>query len=859
MSKKRSLLFLFICSLVIASLGHLFFILEWFQDRYMVGPNDGLQQMVTFKKLLYDQYSSGNFFYSSQFGLGGGTYSQLAFYFSTSFMFIVTSVIVFLLQSVQLIGAADTLFWANAAVFISISRTAIIIFITATVFHYMKTDWLPAFIGASIYALSAIYFRHVTYWEFFADAMLWIPLLVFAVEKIIREARGGWFIAAVAIVLFNNFYFAYVNLILINIYIVFRWFIPLVENETSKWKQCKIYIGSSILGFGISAISFVPAVYGYLNNHRPPYDKYIPLFQWDNMLFNSRYVLIPALFLVFLFFLALYKHRTFQLFASMSILFIFLHFSPHVASAFNGFSAPQYRWEYMLYFTISGAVAVGLHHIDKISNRQLVVSSLLVISLYFLVVLFDDKLPVISIVSGLIFAILFITILLLFVFMSKRNKWSYFLLCSGILVLTIFLANVCQYGISTVGNVNGVTKDHLLSEKYNGEEQRYIVQQIHDRESNPFFRIDWKVGSLNNTPIVQDFNGTSVYGSIINQHLLCFYLDHLNIDMGRESVSRYATLGNRANLYSLFQGKYMIREKDKLENIPFGFIDILKSDNYVVFENTTILPFVRTAKILFSEKDMEHASALAREHAMLEGAIVSNSVRRITTEIPQAKNIIHKTSLETAGASFNNNTLSVTEDSGGVDLVIDDPRPDTKDYYVNFHLENIAVDQGFTLKVNDYKTTRKSNQSIYKTFDDDLTIRVPKAEVIKIRLPKGNYVLNDLALYQEDYSTLKRVKQQTTNTDEINWDKNEISITYNNENHDQLMMLPIPYEKGWEVTINNEKQTVEKVNYAFLGFQIDKGINHITLVYSPPYFKISLLITVISLLISIMFFYRNRG
>lgn len=68
-------------------------------------------------------------------------------------------------------------------------------------------------------------------------------------------------------------------------------------------------------------------------------------------------------------------------------------------------------------------------------------------------------------------------------------------------------------------------------------------------------------GVRNNTPIIYGFNGFSAYSSILNKDLLAFYWNDLSIDMGRESVSRYASLGDRANLYSLLYGKYYMTEK----------------------------------------------------------------------------------------------------------------------------------------------------------------------------------------------------------------------------------------------------------------------------------------------------------
>lgn len=858
MHKKRKVLYLLLSSLIVATLGHIFFLAEWLQDRYMVGPNDGLQQMLPFKKLLYEQYTSGNFFYSSQFGLGGGTYSQLAFYYTTSFIFILTVLIVYLLQTFHLIGPADILFWANVALVVSIARLALIIAITTTVFKYMKSDWLPAFIGASFYGLSAIYFRHVTYWEFFADAMLWLPILVFGAEKIIKEKRPGWFIVSMAITLINNFYFAYINIIFIFVYIVFRWFIILGDNETSKRQQLKLYFYSSFLGFGISAIAFIPAVYGYLHNYRPRYDNSVHLFSWDNILFDSRFIVIPTIFLIFTFSFCLYKNRIFLLFTAMSILFILCHFSPIVASAFNGFSAPQYRWEYILSFTIAGSIVFGLQQKTRLNKRGFILSSLMVSICYVSLALLDESVQLFSALSLAIFGNVLITILLLLMHIWRKDKLQHYILYIGLLILVLAFANIFQYGLSLAGGVNKVSKSYLLTENYNGKDQRAVIQQIKQRDAG-FYRIDWKVSSLNNTPIVQDYNGISVYGSILNEHLLYFYLNHMNIDTGRESVSRYATFGNRANLYSLLQGKYMIREKDKLENVPHGFKEIVRSKGYIVFENTNVLPFVRTAKVLFSEKNMEQASDLAKEHAMLEGVIVPNTNGKRTTSVkPLPQNIINHTQLETVNASYNDNKLTVTEEMGGIDILTNGLSSDTKDLYFQFYLKNFAVDQGFTMKVNDYKTTRKSNQSIYKTEDDLMTIRLPRADKIKIRLPKGNYILKGMELYKENYKLLESAKREEIDKAILSWEDNKISIRYDNQNSSQFIILPIPFEKGWKLHVNNKKEVIEKVNYAFIGFKIREGVNRIKLVYYPPYYLSSLLITIISLFLSILFYRREH-
>ncbi|MEC5260081.1 YfhO family protein [Bacillus amyloliquefaciens] len=842
-----------------AAAAHVFFLKEWSAGRYMTGYGDGIAQMAVFKKLLFDQYMNGRLFYSYSFGLGGGVYSQLGYYFSTSFLFLFISAAVRILQLMQLSGEADALFWAQASVFISIAKQSFIIFTAACVFRYFVKRTLPAFVGAVLYGVSIIYFRHEVYWDFFTDSMVWLPLLVFGAEKIIREKKPAWFIFACALTLINNFYFAYINLIFIGIYILFRWIIRLEDNEAKRLTQCRMFILSGLLGFGISAVSFIPVVYGYLNNLRPPYSQHIDWLDFsDNILFSSRIIILPAAFLLFLFTFSLYKNRLFRLFAGISLLYILFHFSPFAASAFNGFSAPQNRFEYVLCFTVAGTVAVGLSKLSDISRKSMLISAVLAVLLYwsqmrrFSLDISDHAYLSILLLLGLTIAAFFAA--------KVRLRGAVPAVYGVILLTAVLTANTYEkYALSEGGKIYTVSHTFMTGPDYKGKEQAELIQRLKEKDPDPFARLDWMNGVFNNTPIIYGFNGFSVYSSILNRNLLSFYWNDLQIDMGRESVSRYATLGNRANLYSLLYGKYYMTEKTNEAGVPYGFKKIMESSRYAVYQNQYVLPFVRTADRVYNEDDLKKAPALARERAMLDGIVTESNTTK-TKKPPEAENIIRQAEIAPEHADYRDGILTVNEDGGGLIITPHGAAADGGDYYVSFYLMNKAKDQGFTLKVNDYTTTRKSNQSIYKTGVNDLTVRVPKTKNIQIRLPKGSYQLDRLALYEERYATLKSAyrKAEKEPPADLSWRGNTLHISYENKTRAPYIMLPIPYEKGWELKINGRQEQIEKADYSFIGFKAQKGKNDIQLTYYPPYFKPAAAISVISLVFAVIYVRRQK-
>ncbi|WP_424161793.1 YfhO family protein [Bacillus amyloliquefaciens] len=842
-----------------AAAAHVFFLKEWSAGRYMTGSGDGIAQMAVFKKLLFDQYMNGRLFYSYSFGLGGGVYSQLGYYFSTSFLFLFISAAVRILQLIQLSGEADALFWAQASVFISIAKQSFIIFTAACVFRYFVKRPVPAFVGAVLYGSSIIYFRHEVYWDFFTDSMVWLPLLVFGAEKIIREKKPTWFIFACALTLINNFYFAYINLIFIGIYILFRWIIRLEDNEAKRLTQCRMFILSGLLGFGISAVSFIPVVYGYLHNLRPPYSQHIDWLDFsDNILFSSRIIILPAAFLLFLFTFSLYKNRLFRLFAGISLLYILFHFSPFAASAFNGFSAPQNRFEYVLCFTVAGTVAVGLSKLSDISRKSMLISAVLVVLLYWGQVrrysldISDHAYLPILLLLGLTIAAFFAA--------KARLKGAVPAVYGVILLTAVLTANTYEkYALSEGGKIYTVSHTFMTGPDYKGKEQAELIQRLKEKDPDPFARLDWMNGVFNNTPIIYGFNGFSVYSSILNRNLLSFYWNDLQIDMGRESVSRYATLGNRGNLYSLLYGKYYMTEKTNEAGVPYGFKKIMESSRYAVYQNQYVLPFVRTADRVYNEDDLKKAPALTRERAMLDGIITESNTTK-TKKAPEAENIIRQAEITPEHAEYRDGILTVNEDGGGLIITPHGAAADGGDYYVSFYLMNKAKDQGFTLKVNDYTTTRKSNQSIYKTGVNDLTVRVPKTKNIQIRLPKGSYQLDRLALYEERYATLKSAyrKAEKEPPADLSWRGNTLHISYENKTRAPYIMLPIPYEKGWELKINGRQEQIEKADYSFIGFKAQKGKNDIQLTYYPPFFKPAGAISVFSLVFAVIYVRRQK-
>ncbi|WP_077305376.1 YfhO family protein [Terribacillus halophilus] len=850
MKRRVKVVLLILAALVFSIVVHMHFISEYINGRFMLGPNDGMAQMLPFKQHLYEQYSQGNFFYSFSFGLGGGIYSQLAYYFSTSIVYLLTLLSIKGLELVGVIGTPDVITWAKAILPVSIIRLAAALLLAVGVFRYLRIPIVPAFIGACFYAGSAIYFRHVVYWEFFANAFLWLPLLVLGAEKIIRERNPYWMIAAVALSVFDNFYFSYINFLFIGIYVIARWLIKLSDNEVPIRTQLLFFVPAVMLGFGIGAISFVPAVYAFLNNYRPAFEDVIPFYEnEDNILFTSRTLFVPVLFVLLVCTVEFYKNKLFRLFALLSILFIFFQGSPRIASIFNGFSAPQYRFEYISMFVIAGTIAVGITLLTKVKKWHVLLAIGLVILLYSVYLRHDLRLDwgddwAKQVWTGVILVLL---AFLLYAFKRKR-------VILGLCMLVVFatyvpLINAHQEEqLTNAGNVETSTLKFLTSDKYASKEQQRLIREVLSSDDR-FTRLEWKTDNRNNTNLVQGFPGVSIYSSILNKNLLFFYYYDMNIDMKRESVSRISGFGNRANLYSLLNGKYIMYDKQEPIDAPYGFTPYLESNRYVVYRNDNLLPFAKVTDDVLTEETLANHTPLEREQAMLDGIILADGDS--TSQAESLPNLMDKVSIQAVGGYYQNGQLQVEEEEGGLDLRLDEDLPQTGDYYLSFYLKNNdAAAPLFDLTVNEFQTDRKSRQSIYRTKVNELTIRVKAADTIRIRLPKGSYNLEDFRLQHEDYHKLERSAIEAKDIP-FTIGSSQVTLDYTNEQEGSYLKIPVPYEKGWKVSVNGEEQELQKADYAFLGVKLQTGDNHIVFTYRPPYWNIILVICIGSLLFSV--------
>ena len=91
-----------------------------------------------------------------------------------------------------------------------------------------------------------------------------------------------------------------------------------------------------------------------------------------------------------------------------------------------------------------------------------------------------------------------------------------------------------------------------------------------------------------------------------------------------------------------------------------------------------------------------------------------------------------------------------------------------------------------------------------------------------------------------DISKYKDISEVKLNIDERYKNYFKANIDLDNDN---ILLIPIPNNKGWNIKVNGEMVTPISVNGGFIGLELNAGHNDIEMNFMSSYFKVGLLMS----------------
>ena len=73
-----------------------------------------------------------------------------------------------------------------------------------------------------------------------------------------------------------------------------------------------------------------------------------------------------------------------------------------------------------------------------------------------------------------------------------------------------------------------------------------------------------------------------------------------------------------------------------------------------------------------------------------------------------------------------------------------------------------------------------------------------------------------------------------------------------------LLFFPVPHDPGWHVQVDGREERLLCLDFAFIGIALTTpGRHHVELIYRPPFMMLGLALTGISLLLTLLLWWRH--
>lgn len=787
---------------------------------YFIFYGDFNAQQIPFYKMCHEAVRQGNFGWNWYTDLGANFIGSYSFYLLGSPFFWLT--IPFPNSFVPyLMGPLLILKFACAA-------------LTAYLYirRFTKTPE-AARLGALLYAFSGfsvynIFFNH------FHEAIICLPLLLWALELLMTENKRGIFGLTVCLCALINYYFFFGMVVFCIIYFFVR---VLSKAVVVRFPRFLIIALEAILGVGLAAILLLPSFYSVIQNQRISE----VLMGWDTLTYPNEQIYLniiqafffpndlPALSTFFpgtdrqwasiagwlpIFSMvgvfAYFKNRKNSWLKKIIGICILFAFIPILNSLFSAFNSNYYaRWFYMPILMMCLATATASED-TTVSFKGAFkwvagITLAFIIAIGFIPQKIDGK-----VILGIFtqdedssyllcfwlfsaIAVASLVILLILLIVRRKKERHFFKAATACVCIMAIIYGNCYVGIGRLysADVEGTMIDRLIEGQVNfGDDTEFRID-TYDSSDN--------VGMFLSTPCMNSFHSV-VPGSITD-----FY-GFLGEE--RDVATRLDT--SMPAVRSLLSVKYVLNNTDgesfldgNKEPLMTGYKYKMTDGGYYIYENENYIPYGFSYDYYMTEDFAASYSNGSRSRLLLKAVLLSDA------QIKKYRDCLDDIA-ELPADNIYNYPL------------------DTDDEIYDEDTEDIDTED-----VEDIEDTE-----IAEDFEDIKTETNPNATTLSLT----------------DEEMAKDCKNRAeTSAYEFTVDNGGFTAKVKRESR-SLVFFSVPYEAGWSCTVNGKKTDIEKVNVGFMAVAVPSGDSVIRFDYETPGLKLGIMITLGSALVFIIYF-----
>lgn len=687
------------------------------------------------------------------------------------------------------------------------------------------------------------------------EVMMMLPLILYGVDKLIKEHDGRFYCITLFISLWCNFYMSYMTCLFLIL-----WYLLYPHKNIKEFFQNGLrFAGYSLLSGAMAAVVLLPAYLGIMQTSSAKLD--FPKELWYGTFGNifSRHLLGTTpltmavddskinlycgilTLLMAGFYLAVREIRLIDKIRRL-LLLVFLFFSfnmPVLGYIWHGFH-DQYgipnRYAFLYIFAL---LAMAYEGYCVLARGQRKISMGIYTSVILCGVLIEAAIQTVTVKMEM--KTVYATLAAIIVYMACFGLYQ-----KKILRKKVFTTLICfLFMIETVAMaVMGFQENGTVDTDNYFQDTKAITEVKKSYQKNVETRMELVSGRMLDESIWHTLNGMTLFGSTAQGNVVDM-MDQLGFYTG---VNEYLYEGATPFTNDLFSMKYQIYRPYDTKRTEFKLKESV--GNVTVYKNTDQTALAYAMDNLVKTWDYQDYNPFYVQNDLAMSAFdVDELFHMIETKKPKL------------------NDCKITSDNGDGEYVFKNSAADpdnmvftiksskVRELYVHFdgsQVEHTVIEKNGEEILNG----RLDSQIIYLG-------RQNKGDTIKIRMQlKQDDVMSGvvrLTAAELDEDVMKELAQRMQeNAWELTSAKgNQLNGTINAQ-EDKTLFFSIPYDKGWKVKIDGKAVKTKTLGKAFLTVKVPEGKHEVTLTYVSPGFKEGAVLSIVGFVIFLLILYLFR-
>ncbi|WP_412155931.1 YfhO family protein [Loigolactobacillus coryniformis] len=692
------------------------------------------------------------------------------------------------------------------------------------------------------------------------DVVMLLPLVILGIEWQFKGQSSVLYLGTLFLSLIFNYYIGFMVCLFAASYFVFR-FIQLKFIQRQPLKSATLWLRfalSSLLAGGTAAFILLPtftALRGvkgtvpYKFTFKATYNaldfimkllggsfRYTDLWLGPNI-FAGMLVLCLTIF----YFLDHQFKIQERLLVATFLLYLFLcSYISGLNLIWHGLSAPQgypNRWAFVFSFMF---ILLAQQEFSLAKKPKIEASLKLFGVIFFLCALFAKLYPTIFNAKIVVYNIIF-SALILFAYGLVKNVNKPATIWLLLLVSSLDLA----FNARAIFAANYPAITQTAFSQYLQQTQP-VIDKIKQQDKH-FYRIGTTFQRTENDPLLLNYNGVSHYSSSEKVQTIKFtdFLGYLR-------ASRWTNYNNGSTLTadSLLGIKYQVTTNNsahdqiilangglahtsKQEPLT-ATVPVFTSNHYIVYRNPLALNLgtvVNNQVLTYNFKQQQTQNIFKRQNELLSKMTGKSAnvltAAKLLTKAPVSGQINYQYQIKQTGATYLYMPMKTEIGLQPIDITINGKKmtnsySDAENGIINLGQHTAGEQLRITVAAQDPHTLSMTEQPQIATEDHSQ---------LKTAI---------LALKKQPVSLKKQSNTKLTST--IVADHNK-----------QMLLLTLPYDKGWQAKINGRPVTTRRVAGNLLAIPLKQGKQTYELTFTPEGLRTGLIISVISILLAVSY------